>query len=223
MPVTRSRFLRTRFIWLVFAALILPTVTQPQAEGSPKALSLNVGVAPAVPRAPEPLVAMPKQPEPPNYLSIKKASDERLAAEEKARQEAEAKRVCEEQGGHLEGADCVPPPPPPPPPPPEPVVAYTASTQVTVTYGDFLTGSYGYALAGGNCVVEPGVNNPGWGNPIDWPITSTEPWIGASALFGFNHVAVVTGLWSNGDIEVRHQNCSGCPTRYPRSSFRGVR
>jgi hypothetical protein len=95
---------------------------------------------------------------------------------------------------------------------------------VTMTfYGDSLSGSYGYALASGNCVVEPGVNNPGFGNPISWPTTSAEPWIGASALFWYNHVAVVTGLWGNGDIEVRHQNCPGCPSRYARSMVRGFR
>lgn len=86
-----------------------------------------------------------------------------------------------------------------------------------------LLGSYGYAVPYGNCVNEPGVNNPHWGNPINWPATSSTPWIGASALFQFNHVAVVTGFWSNGDIEVRHQNYTGGQHRFPRSMFRGFR
>lgn len=86
-----------------------------------------------------------------------------------------------------------------------------------------LTGTIGYALPYGNCVDEAGVNNPGWGNPIDWPILTQTPAIGATALFYFNHVAVVTGIWSNGDIEIRHQNVTGGVHRYPRSAFRGFR
>jgi LysM repeat protein len=96
---------------------------------------------------------------------------------------------------------------------------HRASPQAT---GD-LTGSYGYALPYGNCVNEPGVNNPGYGNPISWPITSTNPWIGATFLFYSNHTGVVTGIWSNGDIEVRHQNYYGGTHRFPRSMFRGFR
>lgn len=84
-------------------------------------------------------------------------------------------------------------------------------------------GSIGYARAGGNCVNEPGVNNPGFGNPISWPVTSGTPWIGATALWTYNHTGVVTGIWSNGDIEVRHQNVTGGVHRYPRSAFRGFR
>ncbi len=87
-----------------------------------------------------------------------------------------------------------------------------------------LTGSIGYARAGGNCVNEPGVNNPGYGNPIDWPVTSGSPSIGATALWTFNHTGVVTGIWSNGDVEVRHQNWwGGNQHRFPRSAFRGFR
>jgi hypothetical protein len=84
--------------------------------------------------------------------------------------------------------------------------------QLTQNSGSSFTGSVGYSLAGGNCVDEPGVNNPGWGNPIDWPITSHLPWLGASALFYFNHVAVVTGIYPDGSIEVRQQNSPGAPT-----------
>lgn len=89
--------------------------------------------------------------------------------------------------------------------------------------GGELTGSVGYAIAYGNCVNEPGVNNPGWGNPIDWPVLSSEPTIGATALWNYNHTGVVTGIWSNGDIEVRHQNFPGGQTRFSRSEFRGFR
>lgn len=86
-----------------------------------------------------------------------------------------------------------------------------------------LVGSIGYALSWGNCVNEPGVNNPGYGNPIGWPVLSSEPTIGATALFTWNHTGVVTGLWSNGDVEVRHQNYWGGQHRFPRSMFRGFR
>ncbi|MEX1112897.1 MAG: CHAP domain-containing protein [Patescibacteria group bacterium] len=86
-----------------------------------------------------------------------------------------------------------------------------------------LIGTTGYAVAGGNCVNEPGVNNPGYGNPAGWPVTSQEPWIGATAVFTWNHVGVVTGIWRNGDIEVRHQNYYGGQTRFPRGMIRGFR
>jgi hypothetical protein len=86
-----------------------------------------------------------------------------------------------------------------------------------------LVGSIGYALAYGNCVNEPGVNNPGYGNPIDWPVTSSQPTVGATALFSWNHTGVVTGIWANGDVEVRHQNYYGGQHRFPRSMFRGFR
>lgn len=84
-------------------------------------------------------------------------------------------------------------------------------------------GTKGYAIWGGNCVNEPGVNNPRNGNPINWPATSQTPWIGATALFHYNHVGVVTGIYSNGDLEIRHQNFKGNITRFPRSAFRGFR
>lgn len=103
------------------------------------------------------------------------------------------------------------------------VVVYTAPVpSYTASYGA-LTGSLGYARPYGNCVLEPGVNNPGWGNPISWPVSSGNPWIGATALFTYNHVGVVTGIWSNGDLEIRHQNFGGGQHRFPRSTFRGFR
>jgi len=86
-----------------------------------------------------------------------------------------------------------------------------------------LTGTEGYALAYGNCVNEPGINNPGYGNPSGWPVTSPTPTIGATAVFTWNHVGVVTGIWSNGDIEVRHQNYWGGQHRFPPSMIRGYR
>jgi hypothetical protein len=86
-----------------------------------------------------------------------------------------------------------------------------------------LVGAVGYARAGGNCVNEPGVNNPRTGNPSSWAATSRTPWIGATVLFTWNHTGVVTGIWSNGDVEVRHQNYWGGQHRFPQSMIRGYR
>jgi LysM repeat protein len=111
-------------------------------------------------------------------------------------------------------------------PAPEParpqITVATKTVSVSSTAG--LLGSIGYARWGGNCVNEPGVNNPHDGtNPISWPATSGTPWIGATVLFYYNHTGVVTGIWPNGDIEIRHQNFQGDQHRFPRSAFRGFR
>lgn len=103
------------------------------------------------------------------------------------------------------------PPPPPPPPPPS-----------TLPAAQGLIGSIGYANPTGNCVNEPGINRQS-GNPITWTVTSQTPWIGATALWTYNHAGVVVGIWSNGDVEVRHQNYKGGQHRFPRSVFRGFR
>jgi hypothetical protein len=122
----------------------------------------------------------------------------------------------------LQAAEPTPSPAPAPAKAAEPApAAAPAAPAVPTTPG--LTGSIGYALAYGNCVNEPGVNNPHYGNPISWPVLSSEPTIGATALFTWNHTGVVTGLWSNGDVEVRHQNYWGGTHRFPRSMFRGFR
>lgn len=93
---------------------------------------------------------------------------------------------------------------------------------------DGLEGSIGYARAGGNCVNEPGVNNPRNGNPINWPVTSSTPWVGATALWTFNHTGVVTGIWRSGGqivaVEVRHQNWyGGNQHKFSIGAFRGFR
>jgi len=135
---------------------------------------------------------------------------------------------CEAAGGTLNGVTCVMPSLPPP------VTNSPESPQTQgVTGGDYLgtdepqevglIGHIGYSDPYGNCVDEPGVNNPGWGNPIDWPITTTTASIGASALFYFNHVAVVVGIWPNGDIEVDQENSPGAPHTYPPWMVRGYR
>ncbi len=100
-------------------------------------------------------------------------------------------------------------------------IAYEAPIQAD---GGLLSGSYGYALAGGNCVNEVPANERPDGNPITWSVTTMTPYIGAIALFPYNHVAIVTGIWSNGDIEVRQQNWSGIPqTRFHLNELRGFR
>lgn len=85
-----------------------------------------------------------------------------------------------------------------------------------------LIGSIGYAVHTGNCVNEPGVNK-GVGNPSNWPALTQTPTIGATVLFTYNHTGVITGIWSDGSIEVRHQNYRGTEHRFPRSAFRGFR
>lgn len=88
-------------------------------------------------------------------------------------------------------------------------------------YGE-LTGSYGYALYGGNCVSQVPYALRGQGNPINWPSTS-GPYIGGAVLFWYNHTGRITGFWSNGDIEIAEENAGGAPHRYARSYFRGFR
>lgn len=104
-----------------------------------------------------------------------------------------------------------------------PVVIYEAP-KATYTPSGGLTGSYGYSLAGGNCVnqVPSGLRGPG--NPISWSVTSRAPYIGAAALFYYNHVVRVTGIWSNGDIEVANENWNGpSQTRFSQAEIRGYR
>jgi len=121
-----------------------------------------------------------------------------------------------------------PKPEPEPEPQPQPADNNSIATNYISSYSYYggaggLTGSIGYAKCGGNCVNEPGVKNPGLGNPSDWPVLTYTPYIGATALWTYNHTGVVTGIWSNGDIEVRHQNYCGGQHRFPRSAFRGFR
>ena len=85
-----------------------------------------------------------------------------------------------------------------------------------------LTGSKGWAKPYGNCVntarafgkVQPG-------NPIAWRVSTRTPFIGAAALFKYNHVAIVAGIYDNGDIEVYHENFRGGRTRFKASEIRG--
>lgn len=87
-----------------------------------------------------------------------------------------------------------------------------------------LTGSVGFALVGGNCVNQVPLSERLDGNPITWPVLTMTPYIGAIALFPYNHVAVVTGIWSNGDVEVRQENWGGYPqTRFSVAELRGFR
>lgn len=98
-----------------------------------------------------------------------------------------------------------------------------AQPQVATGEGE-LMGSSGYASPFGNCVLEVPASIRPMGNPITWAVTSQTPRIGSVALFNFNHVGIVTGIWSNGDLEIRHQNWhGGNQHRFPRSAFRGFR
>jgi len=88
--------------------------------------------------------------------------------------------------------------------------------------GTLIAGTMGYSLPWGNCVNVAkafGKNQPG--NPISWRPTTHQPFIGAAALFYFNHVAVVTGILSDGSVEVAQQNSPGAPHRYSQNQIRG--
>lgn len=100
---------------------------------------------------------------------------------------------------------------------------YTPQSTASNNSGGLIAGSMGYALPYGNCVQEPGVNNPGWGNPISWPVLTQTPHIGSTVLFTYNHTGVVAGIYANGDLEIRHRNVTGGQSRFPRSAFRGFR
>lgn len=104
------------------------------------------------------------------------------------------------------------------------IAAEQAAEQARVAYmaSLALTGSFGYSAPGGNCVwtaMAYGKLQPG--NPISWYVTTHTPFIGAAALFPFNHVAVVVGIYGNGDIEVAQQNSPGAPHRYSQWEIRG--
>lgn len=160
------------------------------------------------------LSSVPEKPQPPDYAAIKRASDKRLEAEraQKAREAAERTKESERLVALAKVS----------------AGSYKGSVQSTATINPpteptvGLIGSYGYARAGGNCVNTArawGKSQPG--NPISWTPTTQTPFIGAAALFHFNHVGVVQGLHEDGSLEIVHENCGGCPSRYPRFMFRG--
>lgn len=160
-------------------------------------------------------IASPKFPDyTANYLKTVVEPAEAARAAEKARLEQEAA----DEAAAAQAALYVPP---------APVYYYTPPAPVivqAVTPSGGLTGSYGYAIMGGNCVNQiPASIRPN-GNPIEWAVTSYQPYIGAVALFGYNHTGIVSGIWSNGDVEIRHENWNGAAqTRFPRGNFRGFR
>lgn len=85
-----------------------------------------------------------------------------------------------------------------------------------------LMGSLGYIRPGNNCVNTAkayGKNQPG--DPDTWYVTTRTPFIGAAAVFPFKHVAIVVGIWSNGDIEVVHENAPGAGHRFSQSQIKG--
>lgn len=135
---------------------------------------------------------------------------------------AQAKRLkaaqdsCRTQGGTFTKGECVLPPPPV-------YVPYVAPV-VSVAPSGTLTGSAGYALPWGNCVNQIPYGLRGFGNPSSWLATTQTPYIGGAALWYFNHTGRIVGIWSNGDLEIAHENAGGWgQTRFPRSAFRGFR
>lgn len=89
--------------------------------------------------------------------------------------------------------------------------------------GHLIAGTLGWTIPYGNCVNQVPYAQRGYGNPINWAVTTYTPYIGAAALFPYNHVGVVTGIWDNGDLEIRHENGGGLGHRFPVSAFRGFR
>jgi LysM repeat protein len=115
------------------------------------------------------------------------------------------------------------------PQPPAPVV-YTAPTPAaprappapSYTASSGLVGQIGWANPCCNCVNTAkayGKNQNG--NPSSWIATTQTPFIGAAALFHYNHVGIVVGIWPNGDLEIAHENFQGGIHRFSRSNFRG--
>jgi hypothetical protein len=102
---------------------------------------------------------------------------------------------------------------------PEPSTTYTPATFISSSE---LVGSLGYTSPMSNCVdfVKLFRQVP-FGNPIEWSPTTSIPFVGAVVLFPFNHTAYLTGIHSDGSIEVAHANCPGCATRYSQSEIRG--
>jgi len=134
--------------------------------------------------------------------------------------------ACFKTGGTMNGVTCEPPLPPVTNSP------ESANTHVVTSQADIgpdeppgviLVGQTGWSTPWGNCVDEPGVNNPGYGNPISWSVLYSTPHLGSTVLFFFNHTAVVVGIWSNGDIEVGQENSPGASHTYSPSQIRGYR
>lgn len=98
------------------------------------------------------------------------------------------------------------------------------STWVTpsVYTGDLIAGRAGFIAPGNNCVdwVKQFRSVP-MGNPIGWQPTTMKPFIGAIAVFYFNHTARVEGIYSDGSVAVSHANAPGAPVRYTMRQIRG--
>lgn len=91
-------------------------------------------------------------------------------------------------------------------------------------------GSRGYVARGGNCVTFVCSMAPGLcqrGNAGSWRANSSTPSIGAVMIFrpgqqgasGAGHVGIVTGINSNGTINLAHANWYGQTTFYSTGLF----
>ena len=137
-----------------------------------------------------------------------------------------AQTHCNAPGDVLRGYTCIIPIPPVTPSPESPQtlrVTGDVGTGTDEPQVGGLIGSVGYSLAGGNCVDIGGINNPGYGNPIDWPVLTSTPHIGATVLFTWNHTARVVGIYADGSIEVAQENAPGMAHHIPPSQVRGYR
>jgi hypothetical protein len=184
------------------AALLatLPFQATSQTAAAPESPRLAVGL-------PLQFVDFPKHPQPPDYLAIKKASDEHIAAEQAAADKRKAD--CDAAGGHLEGAECVVPPPPPPAPHYYPQVY---PQPVYISYG-------GNNYTPGQCTayVASRVNVPSsMGNATNWSFgLSAAGWSRSLAAgsvgvghIGIGHVVYVEGVTSSG-VSISEMNYAG--------------
>lgn len=151
-------------------------------------------------------VEIPKPPQPPDYLAIKRASDEHIAAEQA---EADKRKAdCDTAGGHLEGTECIVPPPPP-----LPVVSYpTAYTQpVYNSYGNnYTAGQCTWYVASRVSVPSSMGNATNWGYGLSaagWSHTLAPGSVGVGHV-GIGHVVYVEALTAAG-VLISDMNYAG--------------
>lgn len=138
---------------------------------------------------------------------LRKAQAEKRAAELKA--------DCDVRRGVISGDECIVPQPPTP-------VYYAPQIASPAPSWGGLVGRIGWAKPYGNCVNTVkafGKNQPG--NPSSWYTTTRTPFIGAAAVFYYNHAGIVVGIWGNGDVEIAHENYRGGQTRFSPGQIRG--
>jgi surface antigen len=171
--------------------LLLPSHYVAAQSKAPESPRLAVGLSLQ-------FVDFPQHPQPPDYLAIKKASDERIAIERAAAEKRKAD--CDADGGHLESAGCVVP---------TPLKTYTQPVQI----------SYGNGYTAGQCTsyVASRVNVPSsMGNATNWGFgLAAAGWsrllapgsVGVGHI-GIGHVVYVEGVTIFG-VSISDMNYAG--------------